>query len=124
MTCTFHRRSKYIIFYLFAFLRVVYAMFMCYNCQVITASQIWTGVKTTLVRPEQSAPTFLRQNRSPVASLTTAANVLQEQKTTEEYVYVSICHILDIVVVLSCIKLDLYIYIGGDVTSSLTLMSK
>ena len=59
-----------------------------------------------------------------MASLTTAASVLQEQKTTEEYVYVSICHILDIVIVLTCIKLDLYIYINGDVTLSLTLMSK
>jgi len=103
---------------------VVFALIVCHNCQVITASQIWTGVKTTLVRPEQSAPTFLRQNRSPVASLTTAASVLQEQKTTEEYVYVSICHIVDIVVVLTYIKLDLYIYTNGDVTLSLTLMSK
>ena len=99
-------------------------MMLCHNCQVITASQIWTGVKTTLVRPEQSARTFLRQNRSPVASLTTAASVLQERKTTEEYVYVGICHVVDIVVIFSCIKLDLYIYTDGDVMLSLTLMSK
>ena len=95
-------RNK-IIFTLLHAMVDVFAMTMCHNCQVITASQIWTGVKTTLVRPEQSAPTFLRQNRSPVASLTTAASVLQERKTTVEYVYVSKCHVVDTIVVLTCI---------------------
>ena len=67
-------------------------MCVCY-CQVITASQTTTGVRTIRVLRARTALTLVRMRKCPAADRTPAASVRKEPKKTEKNVYVSTAYL-------------------------------